>query len=177
MVPRLQSTKSGEGYVAEAESKPFDPAQHRFGPAHWFEDLMVGQRFYINSRTQTEALFAAFQLASGDNHPIHYDREYCRAQGHRDLLVHGLQVAIQGAAGAGIFPHFIGESLIGFLEQSSRFLKPVYSGDTLYPMLVVSELMPGRTTGVVTMTLTIHNQKSELVCDGMHKYLIKRRPA
>jgi acyl dehydratase len=176
MVPGLQATKGGEGFVTEAEIKPFDPARHRFGPAHWFEDLTIGQSFYINSRTQTEALFAAFQLAAGDNHPIHYDREYCRAQGHRDLLAHGLQVAIQGAAGGGIFPHFVGESLIGFLEQSSRFLKPVYSGDTLYPMLVVSELKPGRTTGVATLTLTIHNQKGELVCDGMHKYLIKRRP-
>jgi len=114
--------------MAEA---PFDPGAHRLGPTHWFEDLRVGQRFYINSRTQTEALFAAFQLASGDNHPIHYDREYCKAHGHRDLLAHGLQVAIQGAAGAGIFPHIIGDALIGFLEQSSRFLKPVYCGDTL----------------------------------------------
>src|SRR5262249_37608523 len=96
----------------------FDPAEHRFGPTHWFEDLTVGQKFYINSRTQTESLFAAFQLASGDNHPIHYDREYCKARGHRDMLAHGLQVAIQGAAGAGIFPHVIGDSLIGFLEQS-----------------------------------------------------------
>ena len=91
----------------------------------------------MNSRTQTEALFGAFQLASGDNHPIHYDREYCKARGHRDLLAHGLQVAIQGAAGAGVFPHVIGDSLIGFLEQSSRFLKPVYCGDTLYPLLEV----------------------------------------
>ena len=104
----------------------FDPAEHRFGPTHWFEDLTLGQKFYINSRTQTEAMFAAFQSASGDNHPIHYDREYCKARGHRDLLAHGLQVAIQGAAGGGIFPHYIGDSLIGFLEQSSRFLKPVY---------------------------------------------------
>ena len=53
----------------------FDPAEHRFGPTHWFEDLTLGQKFYINSRTQTEAMFAAFQSASGDNHPIHYDRE------------------------------------------------------------------------------------------------------
>ncbi|MCA0305380.1 MAG: MaoC family dehydratase, partial [Proteobacteria bacterium] len=91
-------------------------------------------------------------------------------------LAHGLQVAIQGAAGAGIFPHFIGDSLVGFLEQSSRFLKPVYCGDTLYPMLEVSALKEGRTTGVVTMTLTIHNQSGTLVCDGEHKYLVKRRP-
>jgi acyl dehydratase len=159
-----------------AEAAPFRSEEHRFGPTHWFEDLKVGQKFYINSRTQTESMFAAFQLASGDNHPIHYDREYCRARGHRDMLAHGLQVAIQGAAGAGIFPHVIGDSLIGFLEQSSRFLKPVYCGDTLYPMLEVSELKAGRTTGVVTMKLTIHNQSGTLVCDGEHKYLVKKRP-
>jgi len=154
----------------------FDPAKHSFGPTHWFEDLAVGQRFYVNSRTQTEALFAAFQLASGDNHPIHYDREYCRARGHRDMLAHGLQVAIQAAAGAGIFPHVVGDSLIGFIEQSSRFLAPVYVGDTLYPELVISELRPGRTTGVVVVRITVHNQASTLVMDGEHKYLVRKRP-
>src|SRR5262249_58605644 len=106
----------------------------------------------------------------------HSGREYCRARRQRDLLAHGLQVAIQGAAGARIFPHVIGDSLIGFLEQSSRFLKPVYCGDTLYPLLEVSELKPGRTTGVVGLKLTIHNQNGELVCDGEHKYLVKKRP-
>src|SRR5260370_42485391 len=105
----------------------FDPAEHRFGPTHWFEDLKVGQKFYNNSRTQSEALFAAFQLASGDNHPIHYDREYCKARGHRDLLAHGLQVAIQGAAGGGILPHVIGGLPVRCLAQSARFLEPVYS--------------------------------------------------
>ena len=52
----------------------------------------------------------------------------------------------------------------------------VYVGDTLYPMLTVSELKPGRTTGVAVLKLTIHNQKGELVSDGEHKYLIKKRP-
>ena len=155
----------------------FDPAEHRFGPTHWFEDLKVGQKFYINSRTQTESLFAAFQLASGDNHPIHYDREYCKARGHRDMVAHGLQVAIQGAAGAGIFPHVIGDSLVGFLEQSSRFLKPVYVGDTLYPQLKVSELKPQRTTGVLALASTVHNQKRELVMEGVQRYLIRKRPS
>lgn len=153
----------------------FRPADHKAGPSHYFEDLEVGQRFYINSRTQTDALFAAFQTASGDNHPIHYDREYCKARGHRDMLAHGLQVAIQGAAGAGTFPHHLGDSLIAFTEQSSRFLKPVYVGDTLYPELVITELRPGRSTGVVVMKLTIHNQSGALVLDGEHKYLVRKR--
>ncbi|MCW5747043.1 MAG: MaoC family dehydratase [Alphaproteobacteria bacterium] len=165
----------GEKVVDPAQK--FDPRNHSFGPSHYFEDLKVGQRFYVNSRTQTEALFAAFQLASGDNHPIHYDRVYCQARGHRDMLAHGLQVAIQGAAGGGIFPHVMGDSLIGFIEQSSRFLKPVYVGDTLFPMLEINELRPGRTTGVVIVRVSIHNQTGELVMDGEHKYLVRKRPA
>jgi acyl dehydratase len=155
----------------------FSPETHRLGESKWFEDLRLGEQFYIPSRTITEALFAAFQLASGDNHPIHYDRPYCQARGHRDLLAHGLLVAAQGAAGAGIFPHVIGDSLVAFLEQSSRFLAPVYAGDTLYPMLVITELRPGRTTGVVVMRVTIHNQARVLVMEGEHRYLLRKRPA
>ncbi len=155
--------------------QPFDPARHRMMAPKFFEDLAVGERFYINSRTMTDAYFAAFQLASGDNHPIHYDVEYCRAQGHPNLLAHGFQVVIQTAAGAGIFPHVIGEQLVGFIEQSSRFLKPVYAGDTLYPMLEIAELKEQRSTGVVTLRSTVHNQKRELVLEGEQKYLVKRR--
>jgi acyl dehydratase len=155
----------------------FDPAGHRFAEAKGFEDLRVGDRYYIPSRTMTEALFAAFQLASGDNHPIHYDVEYCRARGYPHLLAHGLQVLIQTAAGAGTFPHVIADQLIGFIEQSSRFLKPVYAGDTLYPMLEVTELKPGRTTGVVTVSSTVHNQRGELCLEGTQKYLMKLKPA
>jgi acyl dehydratase len=154
----------------------FSPETHRFAEPRYFDDFRVGERFYIPSRTMTDALFAAFQLASGDNHPIHYDRPYFRARGHRDLLAHGLMVAAQGAAGAGIFPHVVGDSLIAFLDQSSRFLKPVYAGDTLYPMLAITGLEPGRTTGVVVMRVTIHNQDKELVMEGEHRYLLRRQP-
>ena len=154
----------------------FSPETHRFAEPRYFEDLRVGERFYIPSRTMTDALFAAFQLASGDNHPIHYDRVYCQAHGHRDLLAHGLLVTAQAAAGAGIFPHVIGDSLIAFLDQSSRFLKPVYAGDTLYPMLTITELKPGRTTGVVVMRVTVHNQVKDLVMEGEHRYLLRRKP-
>ena len=67
-------------------------------------------------------------------------------------------------------------SLVGFLEQSSRFLKPVYADDTIYPALEVTELAPGRTTGVVTLRSTVHNQRKELVLEGMQKFLIRKRP-
>ena len=44
------------------------------------------------------------------------------------------------APGAGLFPFVTEDSLVGFLEQSSRFLKPVFAGDTLYPTLEVDEV-------------------------------------
>jgi acyl dehydratase len=156
----------------------FDPAEHRVVQAQrWFEDFTLGERFVIPSRTQTEAVFAAFQTASGDTHPIHYDVEYCRARGMPQLLAHGFQTLIHTAPGAGLFPFIVEESMIGFLEQSSRFLKPVYAGDTIYPALEVTELVPGRTTGVVTLRSTVFNQRRELVLEGMQKFLIRRRAA
>ena len=105
-----------------------------------------------------------------------YDREFCKRHGHPDLLAHGFQVAIQTAAGAGIFPFLVEDSLKGFIEQSSRFLKPVYAGDTLYPRLVVAELTPQRTTGVLTLRSTVHNQRGELVLEGLQRYLLRKRP-
>src|SRR5258705_13550006 len=77
---------------ATSMTEPFDPANHRLQPSRFFEDFELGEAFYIPSRTVTEPQFLAFQAASGDNHPIHYDREYCRRHGHPELLAHGYQV-------------------------------------------------------------------------------------
>ena len=158
-------------------SDSFDPTRHRLAPTRYFEDFQLGETFYIPSRTVTEAQFSAFQAASGDNHPIHYDRDFCKRHGHPELLAHGMQVLIQTAAGAGPFPFHVEDSLMGFIEQSSRFLKPVYAGDTLYPLLTVSGLKAQRTTGVLTLASTVHNQKRERVLEGEQKYLIRKRPA
>jgi acyl dehydratase len=156
----------------------FDPARHRMIPdQRWFEDFVLGERFVLPSRTMTEAVFLAFQGASGDNHPVHYDVEYCKARGMPGLLAHGFQSLIQTAPGAGLFPYMVEESLAGFIEQSSRFLKPVFAGDTIYPALVIDELTPNRSTGVVGFTSTINNQRGHLVMQGRQRYLIRKRPA
>jgi acyl dehydratase len=160
-----------------AETAPFDPRNHRVVPGQrWFEDFRLGERFVLPSRTMTEAVFLAFQAASGDNHPVHYDAAYCRVRGMPGMLAHGYQVAIQTVAGAGLFPHMVEESLRAFLEQSSRFLHPVFAGDTVYPALTLDELTPNRSTGVVGLRSTVHNQRGELVLEGRHRYLLRRRP-
>ena len=140
----------------------------------YFEDFSIGDKYLIPSRTQTSGIFSMFQAASGDNDPIHYDLEYCKKRGHPEMLAHGLQVMIQTAAGAGTFPSEVRDSLIGLIEISGKMLKPVYREDTLYPELIISNLISQNTTGILEMKATIKNQKNILVFEGFHKYLIKK---
>jgi acyl dehydratase len=145
-------------------------------PTRYFEEFELGEKYVIPSRTQTSGLFAMFQAASGDNDPIHYDVEYCRARGHKDMLAHGMQVMIQSAAGAGDFPGEVANSLIGMVEVTGKFLRGVCRGDTLYPELEIIELTPQNSTGVIAMRATTHNQEDTLVFQGTHKYLLRKRP-
>ncbi len=65
--------------------------------------------------------------------------------------------------------------MIAFIEQSSRFLAPVYSGDTVYPRLTITELIPKNTTGVLVLRSTVHNQDKVLVLEGEQKLLARKR--
>lgn len=141
----------------------------------YFEDFSVGDKYVIPSRTQTSAIFSMFQGASGDNDPIHYDKEFCKERGHPEMLAHGLQVLIQTAAGAGSFPSEVRDSLLGLIEVYGKMLKPVYREDTLYPQLVVSKLISQNTTGIVEMKALVNNQNNILVFEGFHKYLIRKK--
>ena len=141
----------------------------------YFEDFSVGDKYVIPSRTQTSAIFSMFQAASGDNDPIHYDKEFCKQRGHPEMLAHGLQVLIQTAAGAGTFPSEVRDTLLGLIEVSGKMLKPTYREDTLYPELVISNLISQNTTGIIEMKALVNNQNNVLVFEGFHKYLVKKK--
>ena len=148
---------------------------HKSTVSKYFEDFSIGDKYVLPSRTQTSAVFSMFQGASGDNDPIHYDKEFCKQRGHPEMLAHGLQVLIQTAAGAGSFPSEVRDSLLGLIEVSGKMLKPVYREDTLYPELVVSNLISKNTTGIIEMKALVNNQNNVLVFEGFHKYLVKKK--
>ena len=141
----------------------------------WFDDFYLGECFPLPSRAMTEDVFRCFRDASGETHPLHSDPDYCRAQGFPGAMAHGFQVLIQTAAGAGDFHFLIEDSLVGLIEQSSRFVRPVFAGDVLHPMLQVVELAPNSSTGVVGLRSTVHNQRRELVLEGAQRYLLRMR--
>ena len=151
----------------------FTPASHQMVPLRLFNDFSVGEIFRAPARTITEGLFSAFQAASGDNAPLHYDKEFLKRIGHEKLYAHGFLTLIQSSIGATPLAHLLGENLIGFVEQSSKFIKPVYCGDTLYAEFEIKKLCPSKTTGTMVLSTRTYNQSSILVLTGLHKYLIK----
>jgi acyl dehydratase len=151
----------------------FTPESHQMVPLRSFSDFSIGEVFRAPARTITEGLFSAFQAASGDNAPLHYDREFLKRIGNEELYAHGFLTLIQSSIGATPLAHQLGENLIGFVEQSSKFLKQVYCGDTLYAEFEIKKLLLSKTTGIMVLSTRTYNQRSILVLTGTQKYLIK----
>ena len=143
----------------------------------YFEDFRIGELFRAPSKTLTDAHFLFFSGLTGDNHPIHYDVEYAKDTRFGRPLAHGLLLVALTALGAGELSSSFEESIVAFVEQSARFLGPAFVGDTLHPELEVAALEPRRTTGLVSFTCRIRNQRGETILEGQHKYIVrKRRP-
>lgn len=50
------------------------------------------------------------------------------------------------------------------------------SGDTIMPELEVTALVPKTDTGLLRLATRVKNQRGEVVLEGTHVYLIKKRP-
>ena len=142
----------------------------------YFEDFQVGETFQIPAKTITDAHFVFFAGMTGDHHPIHYDDEYAKTTRFGKRVAHGLLLTAMTAVGASTLSAMLEGSIVAFVEQSARFLKPVFIGDTITPELEVSEVVPKTNAGLLRLTTRVTNQRGETVLEGMHAYLIKKRP-
>ena len=142
----------------------------------YLEDFQVGDTFHIPAKTLTDAHFVCFAELTGDQHPIHYVDAYAKTTRFGKRVAHGLLLTALTAVGASTLSAMLEGSMVAFVEQSARFLKPVFIGDTITPELEVSEVVPKRDVGLLRLTTRVKNQRGETVLEGMHAYLIKKRP-
>jgi 3-hydroxybutyryl-CoA dehydratase len=143
----------------------------------WFEDFQVGDRFESPSKTLTDAHFLFFAGMTGDAHPIHYDDEHAKTTRFGRRLAHGLLLTSLTAVGASTLASIIEDSVVAFVEQATRFRAPAFIGDTLKPRHEVVALERKRSAGLLTLRVTLTNQRGETVLEGEHRYLIAYRPA
>ena len=143
----------------------------------YFEDFAVGDRFESPSKTLNDAHFMFFSGLSGDAHPLHYDDEYAKRTRFGRRLTHGLLLTSLTAVGASTLSPLIEGSIVAFLEQTTRFLGPAFIGDTVKPRHEIVALERKRSAGLLTLRVTLTNQRDELILEGQHKYLVAYRPA
>ena len=141
----------------------------------FFEDLILGETYVSPSITMTPTHAIMFGAITGDHHPLHNDVEYCKAHGWPERVVHGSLNASMTTIGSSPLAHQLHESVIVFLEQSTRFLKPVFLGDTVAASHRISDLIPKQGKGVLKVASTLRNQRNEVVAEGEQVFLVRKR--
>ena len=133
-------------------------------------EIEEGQVFSTPSKTLTDAHFLFFSGLTGDNHPIHYDVEYAKSTKFGAPLAHGLLLAGMTALG-GSDASFQIDGYV-FIEQGSRFLKPVTVGDTIRTELTVEKIWQEGKRRFARFATAMINQRDEAVLEGFHIYQI-----
>lgn len=128
-----------------------------------FLDIQIGMKesFTIDI---TADMMEKFMQITGDVNPLHNDESYAVQNGYAGRVAYGMLTASFLSTLAGVY--IPGEkSLIHSVE--TKFVKPVYPGDTLKVSGTVTELQ--EIFSVFTMKVEIQNQNNEKVLRGKMK--------
>jgi acyl dehydratase len=136
----------------------------------FIDELKPGDVFESPSRTLTDAHFLFFSGLTYDSHPIHYDVEYARRTRFGKPLAHGLLLAALTALGGSNASHRLDGFV--FVEQGSRFLRPVAVGDTVRPRFTVERIWREERRRFVRFATALVNQRDEVVLEGFHVYRV-----
>jgi len=103
---------------------------------YYLEDIKIGLTAVV-SKTITEADVLMFSAVSGDDNPLHMNREFAQLTRFNERIVHGMLTTSLWSA-------LVGTRLPGpgcaYMGQEINFLKPVHIGDTVTARLTVTRV-------------------------------------
>lgn len=144
-----------------------------------FDDFVVGAVYDHHwGRTIDASDNNLFSLTTLQFNPLFFNREYARANGHRDIVVASMLV----------FATVFGLSVEDLSERGGAFLgvddlsfeAPVHVGDTLTARSTVQALRPSKSDpnyGIATWLTEGSNQRGERVIVFTRSNLVPRRDA
>ena len=125
-----------------------------------FAELSVGMQDSL-SHTVTREDVERFADVTGDRNPIHLDDDFARGSKFGKTIAHGM-------FGAGLISAVLGTKLPGpgnmYMEQTLRFLKPVFIGDTVTAAVKITDLFPEKYR--VRLSTVCANQDDAVVIEG-----------
>jgi acyl dehydratase len=145
-------------------------------PQRYLDDFKLGEVFKSNPQTLSKKHFSLFAEMTGDAHPIHYDIDYARAKGWDAPLAHGLLLLGLCAIGAAPIRRELTDSMVAMLGNDVRYKRPAFVGDTVTPQFTVLAVeAKDNSGGVLQLAIALHNQRDELVLEGTHILMLRRR--
>lgn len=119
------------------------------------------------SKTITTQMMSKFKGISGDENPIHVDRDFAQKKGFREVVVYGMLSSIFFSTIVGMY--LPGEN--GLLQSvQCDYLRPVYVDSVL---LIKGEIIAiHKSVGQITIKAEVWDEKKELVVRGIIKALV-----
>ena len=143
----------------------------------YFEDFETHTKYSTPGRTITETDIQLFAGLSGDYSPIHTDEEWCKPTVFKHRIAHGLLTTsiVSGLLTRTGLLEGTGLALLGI---TTRYVGPVYPGDTLHVDLqVIQKKKKDVTRGRMTLQLSTINQDGKVVQTGDWDIMVACRPS
>jgi 3-hydroxybutyryl-CoA dehydratase len=124
------------------------------------QGIEIGQRASL-TRVISDDDIEAYAKLTGDHNPLHVDEAFAVRSRFGRRVAHGL-------LSAGLISALLGTRLPGpgaiYLQQTFRFVRPVYPGDTVTATVEVTAYREDRR--MATLRTTCADQRGEIVLDG-----------
>ncbi|MDR1732832.1 MAG: MaoC family dehydratase [Synergistaceae bacterium] len=125
-----------------------------------FDELSPGMTASL-SHTVTQEDVDRFADVTGDHNPIHAEGDFARASRFGRPIAHGM-------LGGGLISAVMGTKLPGpgnmYMEQTLRFRKPVFIGDTITATVEITDLIPEKYR--LRLSTICTNQDGDRVIEG-----------
>ncbi len=132
-------------------------------------EFSVGQKASF-SKTISETDIVNFAGICGDFNPVHVNKIEAEKSRFGKQIAHGALINSFISTVLGLY--LPGNGTI-YLSQNSKFLNPVYIGDTITAEVCITEIYEKKRARLLTI---VSNQKGEIVIEGNATVLLPRKP-
>lgn len=133
------------------------------------KDYRIGEQAEF-CKTISESDVYMFAGITGDMNPVHINEVEAAKSFAKKRIVHGALVS-------GMISTVIGMKLPGpgtiYLEQDSKFVNPVFLGDTIRAVVEIQEILNEK-KGILKLNTVVSNQNDEIVLTGFAIVMVPR---
>lgn len=143
----------------------------------YYEEFTINELIkHEITKTVLESDNNLFSLLTMNHHPVHLDKEYCKNQQHRQILVVGTLV-FSLVVGFTV-PDISGKAIANLGYERVEHNAPVFIGDTLRAETIVLDMRESRSKsdrGIIYVETKGYNQRNELVITLRRHVLIPKK--